>query len=115
MQDNTVTVSDVINDDSKNLKTILDSNPITNNDDNYEINLEMGNCRYFTETEFKDFINEKNISDQSHLKILSLNVANLISKLKSIKILIQNISNTSNRPNIITITETHLSKSQNHG
>ena len=55
MQDNTVTVSDVINDDSKNLKTIFDSNPITNNDDNFEINLEMGNCQYFTETEFKEF------------------------------------------------------------
>ena len=104
MQDNTVTVSDVINDDSKNLKTIFDSNPITNNDDNFEINHEIGNCQYFTETEFKEFINEKKISDQSHLKILSVNVANLIPKLKSIKILIQHISNSSNRPNIITIT-----------
>ena len=29
--------------------------------------------------------------------------------------MIQNISNASNRPNLITISETHLSKPQNHG
>ena len=40
MQENAVTISDVLNDKSKDLKNVFDSNPISNNRD-------MGNCHYF--------------------------------------------------------------------
>ena len=53
--------------------------------------------------------------DETHLKILSLNIANLLTKLSSLKILIHNISNESNMPSIIALTETHLSESRRHG
>ena len=114
MQTNTVTIPDVLVDDSKDLKNIFTSTltPNENNDDN---EIDMGNCNYLTETELQDYLVKNRISDQTHLKLLSINVANLISKLKSLKLMIQNISNNSNRPNIITVTETHLSKFQNHG
>ena len=108
MQDNTVTVSDILNDDSKCLKNIFISDTNTD-DDNNDLEIDMGNCFYFTETEFSNYLTINKISDQSHLKLLSLNIANVISKLRSLKMMIQNLSNASNRPNIITVTETHLS------
>ena len=47
MQENAVTISDVLNDKSKDLKNVFDSNPISNNSDDYELNQDMGNCHYF--------------------------------------------------------------------
>ena len=114
MQDNTVTVSDILNDDTKCLKNIFISD--TNADDqNNDLETDMGNCQYFTETELTNYLTINKISDQTHLKLLSLNIANVISKLRSLKVLIQSLSKASNRPNIITVTETHLSNFQNHG
>ena len=49
------------------------------------------------------------------MKLLSLNIANLLSKLSSLKILIDNIFNESNMPSIIALTETHLSDSRRQG
>ena len=114
MQNNTVTISDILNDISKDLKNIY-SITSDNSDNNDEIQTELGNCHYFTETELNNFLIQKRISDSSHLKLLSLNIANLLSKLKSLKLLLQNISNESNQPNIVTISETHLNESKNYG
>ena len=61
---------------------------------------------YLTETELIDFFKTKKISDETHIKLLSLNIANLLSKLSSLKILIQNISTESNKPNLIALTPT---------
>ena len=115
MQENFLTVPDVLKDDTKCLKNIFISNINADDDNNDDLETDIGNCLYFTETDFNDYLTNNKISDQSHLKLLSLNIANVISKLRSVKLLIQNISNASNRPNIITVTETHLSNLQNHG
>ena len=72
-------------------------------------------CLYFSETEFTSFLTTEKISDHCHLKILSLNIANLLSKLNHFKILIGNLCNNSNKPNIIAVTETHLNDNLNHG
>ena len=44
-----------------------------------------------------------------------MNIANILSKLPSLKLFLTNISKNKNKPSIIVITETHLHEKQNHG
>ena len=105
MQRTNLTIPDVIDDDTKDLTKIF--NAQEDNDDHY---VEVKSSAYFTETDFTVFLKSKKISNDTHLSILSLNIANLLSKLNSLKIMVQNISNESINPNIIALTETHLNE-----
>ena len=109
MDDYEVTVEDVLNNSRKDLSTILD---LSKDEDSYN---EIIQSNYYTESDFSEFLITEKISDTTHLKILSLNIANLLSKLKSLKLFLNNVSNKSNKPNIIVVTETHLNKNMNHG
>ena len=91
------------------------SNNTDNDNDSNETTNDLKDSEYYTETELTDFLKNKKISDRTHLKLLTLNIANLLSKQRSLKLLVENISNEANRPNIITITETHLNESRNQG
>ena len=110
MQNSDLTVNDVINDDSRDLLNIYN---IFENEN--EPNSHLYSTAYYTETEIRDLHTQGNISDDTHLKIFSLNVANILTKISSLKNMIHNISNNSNKPNIITITETHLNDSCSQG
>ena len=103
---------DVINDETKNFISVYQTND-TDNLDSSDVNFKE--TRYFSETEYMNFLKTHKISNENFLKILSLNIANLLSKLSNFKIMLQNLSNESNKPNIITICETHLTDCQNHG
>ena len=111
MQD-TLDFDDVLDDATKDLNNIfqIEEDEMVN-----EINTTFTDSQYYTETEFIDFLISEKISDNCGLKVLSLNIANILSKLSDFKIFIQNLSNESNKPNIIAITETHLNSKQNHG
>ena len=103
---------DILDDATKDLNNIFQ----TEEDETVnEINSSFTDSQYYTETEFTDFLIDEKISDNCGLKVLSLNIANILSKLSDFKIFIQNLSNKSNKPNIIAITETHLNDKQNHG
>ena len=101
MQQDNITVSDVLADDTKDFVKVY----VTSDSDD-EIATILKQSPYLTETELIDFFKTKKISDETHIKLLSLNIANLLSKLSSLKILIQNISTESNKPNLIALTPT---------
>ena len=103
---------DILDDATKDLNNIYQ---IEVDETVNEIHTGLNDSQYYTETEFTDFLKSKKISDNCGLKVLSLNIANILSKLSDFKLFIQNLSNESNKPNVIAITETHLNEGQNHG
>ena len=111
MQD-TQDFDDILDDITKDLNNIYQ---IDEDDTVNEIHTSFSDSLYYTEAEFLDFLKRQKVSDNCGLKILTLNIANILSKLSSFEIFIQNLSNESNKPNIIVITETHLNDKQNHG
>ena len=108
MTDDELSTSDVLIDVSKNLCNLLQSN----NDEDYdEAGLStLQENLYYTETEFTDFI-----SNVNNLTIVSVNIANLLSKLGSLKRFLNNVSLKGNKPDIVAITETHINDTTNHG
>ena len=109
---NSQDLTDTLNDQTKDFRNIFQ---IDEDDINNELQSNLPDSQYFTETDFLNLLTNEKLSDQTSLKIISLNIANILSKLKSFKIFIQNLSNESNKPNIIAVTETHLYNNQNHG
>ena len=75
----------------------------------------MVDSLYYTENYFKDHIKSKNIQNVSNLTIISINIANLFSKLRFFKVFLNNITTSENQPDIIVVTETHISESTNTG
>ena len=111
---NELTVSDVLADEHKNFCNVyLDDNE--DNDDNDNTGLLLTDSLYYTESEFVDLISHENYSDLTHLSIISLNVANLLSKLSSLKVFLNNICTKEKRPDIIVVVETHISDLVNTG
>ena len=79
---------DVINDETKNFISVYQTND-TDNLDSSDVNFKE--TLYFSETEFMNFLKTQKISNENYLKILSLNIANLLSKLSNFKIMLQNL------------------------
>ena len=85
-----LSVSDVLADEQKNFCNVyLDDD---NDDDNDNQGLPLKDSLYYTETEYVDLIGKESYSDLNHLSIISLNIANLLSKLSSLKVFLNNIS-----------------------
>ena len=97
-----LTVPDVYADASKNL-----CNLIVSADD--EEAPYLFDSLYYTESDFVDFINSNNVHNESNLTIISLNIANLLSKLNSLKLFLDGISTAKNKPDVVVVVETHLS------
>ena len=106
---NELTIPDVFDDITKNLCSIFsrseESDEVTN----------LVDSLYYTENDFKDHIKSKNIQNVSNLTIISINIANLFSKLRFFKVFLNNITTSENQPDIIVVTETHISESTNTG
>tara|TARA_B110001454_G_scaffold206124_1_gene216268 strand:- start:121 stop:1140 length:1020 start_codon:yes stop_codon:yes gene_type:complete len=111
MQNDDLTIPDVLRDDRKNLCNILKENE----PDEDENPICLTDSSYYTESEFTDLITSRNISEDDHLTIVSINIANLLSKLSNFKIFLGNIYTAVNKPNIICVTETHISQNPNLG
>ena len=109
---NELSVSDVLADEQKNFCNVYLDN---NDDDDDDTRLPLKDSLYYTETEYVDLVNQESYSDVSHLSIISLNVANLLSKLSSLKIFLNNISTSKKKPDIIVVVETHISALNNTG
>ena len=111
MIEDELAISDVIADDLKNFCNIY-----SNADDEDEAgNIVLSDSLYHTETEFLDLSNSRNLSNQQNLTIISINIANLLTKLRSLKLFIHNASTPENTPDIIIVVETHLTKTTNAG
>ena len=116
MQPPELSLTDVLLDKTKDLRNVYDiSQSHDLNDTPSDTVKQLADCDFYTESEVSSLLINKKITDTSHLKLLSLNIANVLSKLSSLKQLVNGISNESNKPNIISLTETHLSKSKNQG
>ena len=113
MTDNVENIEDVLKNPLKDLRNIL-NNP-TDSEISEEIDYELNDCQYLTESEFLEYLSLYKISNHTHLKIISLNIANVLAKLNSLKLFVENISNEANKPNIIALSETHLNEKMNHG
>ena len=104
MSNDELTTSDVLNDKQKNFHELY----VRDDDDDHSVPL--FDSLYYTETEFVDFIGTQNQTKTKNLTILSLNIANLLSKLNSFKLFLNNISTQQNSPEIIVVVETHVSE-----
>ena len=105
-----LTVHDVLQDTSKELYNIFNAES-----DEDELTTQTVPSQYYTESELNNYFKQTHVSDLSHLKIMSLNIANILSKKTSLRTMIENISNDCNQPNILTITETHLHEKRSQG
>ena len=97
-------ISDVLTDDSKNLCNIYST------DDDEAQNADLCDSLYYSETEFIELVTSQKFSDKQNLTIFSINIANLLTKLRSLKLFISNISTPEKSPDIIVVVETHLTK-----
>jgi exonuclease III len=75
----------------------------------------LTDSQYYTESEFTNLLQTHNITNERHLTLITLNIANLLSKLSNFKIFLSNISGNQNKPEIISIVETHISENTNSG
>ena len=101
MTDDELTTSDVLTDNTKNLCEIYDK-------DHEADSTPLQDNEYYTETGFIDSLETKNYDNSNHLKIISLNIANLLSKLNSLKTFLNNLSSKGHKLDIIVIVETHI-------
>ena len=113
MTDDEVTVEDVSTDRTKNLCNIF--NIDRNQDDDSIDPLELKDNENYTESDFIDFIVANNYSTANNLLILSLNIANLSSKLSSLKSLILSLSLKGCKPDVVILVETHITRQYNNG
>ena len=113
MSEDDLTITDVLIDPTKNLSNFL------NADDNQDFEstyvTELPDNEYFTENDFIDFTKTANLNKVENLLILSLNIANLLSKLNSFKSLLSNLTYNGSKPDLIFLVETHISEQQKGG
>ena len=80
-----LSILDVFEDRSKNL-----CNLIANSDeDDDDTTPDLCDSLYYTETEFVETINVNEIQNEKYITIVSLNIANLLSKLRFLKIFLK--------------------------
>ena len=104
MTENELAISDVIADDLKNFCNIYTDT--TDEDEGH--NFTLRDSLYYTGTEFIDLINSRNFCNRQNLTIVTLNIANLLTKLRSLRLFLHNITTPENTPDIIVVVETHL-------
>ena len=106
MNDDELTTSDVLIDETKNFTNIYQ------NLEDEEEHAPLLDSLYFTESEFNNLMTQCHINSDN-LTILSLNIANLLSKLNSLKTFLNYISIKHVSPDIFIVTETHISDFNN--
>ena len=114
MTNDEITISDVLADQNKNLCNVYSQDDEDDSLDN-EVRIDLTDNLYYTETDFSNFVTQMQFMNSNNLLILSLNIANLISKLSSFKLFLNNITTKSFKPDIISLVETHLTDDSNSG
>ena len=108
-----MSVSDVLADHSKNFCSIYQS--VDEEDDNSYDTVTLHDNEYYTESEFLSITTDNNLDKENHLTILSLNIANLFSKLTSLKRFLNYTASQGKKPDIVCLVETHINDSVNAG
>ena len=113
MNNDDLSVSDVRADHSKNFCSIYQS--VDEEDDTSCDTVNLHDNEYYTESEFLNITTDNNLDKEKHLMILSLNIANLFSKLASLKRFLNYIASHGKKPDIVCLVETHINDSVNAG
>ena len=113
MNNDDLSVSDVLADHSKNFCSIYQS--VDEEDDNSYDTVTLHDNEYYTESEFLSITTDNNLDKENHLTILSLNIANLFSKLTSLKRFLNYTASQGKKPDIVCLVETHIHDSVNAG
>ena len=105
-----ITIEDVLEDETKNFLNIYDTNVTLNQNDrdNDDEISTVCDSNYYTPTEFRDMAISNQINNKENLTIVSINTANILTKLDHFKLLIKELSTQNNKIDLIAITETHL-------
>ena len=98
-------ISDVLENANSNFNNIF------NIDSELDSFKGVQDSQYYTEEEYVNLVIDKDPHGKK-LKVISLNIANLFSKLSNFKTLIQNITYKNFIPNVIIVTETHIQCNQ---
>ena len=106
MIDDELSTSDVLSDHSKNLCNFYSDNE--NDNDIQPISLQEN--LYYTESDFVDFVHNFNSLNAGAITILSINIANLLSKLNSLKQFLNHLGANGKKPDVIAIVETHITE-----
>ena len=72
--------TDIINDQSKNFSNIFQPDE---EDINNVLQTYLLDTQYFTKTDYMNLITTKKLTDQTSLKVISLNIANLVVMCKN--------------------------------
>ena len=113
MNNDDLTVTDVLADHSKNFCSIYQS--LDEEDDTSFDTVTLLDNEYYTESEFLRIASDNNLDKENHLTILSLNIANLFSKLTSLKRFLNYTASQGKKPDIVCLVETHINDSVNAG
>ena len=111
MTEDELKIPDVLADSQNNFCNVLTDD----NDENEAFSCTIHDSLYYTESELVDMIRNRDIRNSQNLTILSLNIANLLTKLRSLRLLIGNISTPNNKPDVIIVVETHITERSNSG
>ena len=114
MNHDDLTTADVLADNTKNFCSIYQSTPRNEDDDDIDMVI-LSDNEYYTDTEFIELIKRNGLVESNHLSILSINIANLLSKLTSLKNFLSYVSTYARKPDIVCLVETHISESTNSG
>ena len=111
MTDDELTIPDVLADDQKNFCSVF----TCVDDEDEALDFNLSDSLYYTESEYLELIDSRKIRNSQNLTIISLNIANLLSKLRSLKVFVNNITTNENKPDLIIVVETHINKNINTG
>ena len=112
MNEDELTTSDVLNDKLKDFRELY-LNSDEDEDENETCHVSLFDSLYYTETEYVEFIGTQNYNNMEHLTIISINIANLLSKLSSFKLFLNHITTQNHAPDIIVVVETHITEISN--
>ena len=110
MSSEELTISDVLENDKKDFRKLY-----SDSKDEQDEDVNLTDSQYHTESEFVDLLQTHNITNERHLTLITINIANILSKLNNFKIFLSNLSGKQNKPEIISVVETHISENTNLG
>ena len=113
MSNEELTIADVLADQTKDFRTVFHENEHDDEDEPESVSLHDN--QYYTDTEFNELITNSSFTDLNHVIILSINIANLFSKLSSLNRFLTHVSVSGKKPDIVCLVETHISHEQNAG
>ena len=92
MTEDELTIPDVLADDHKNFCNVLTDD----NNENEASSCIIQDNLYYTESELVEMMRNRDVRNSQNLTILSINIANLLTKLRSLRLFISNISTPDN-------------------